>query len=397
MKLINLSLLFLTAFETALAVISACPPKPSSCALLPTYSAEICSDIIASKSLTLKSCFVPTETETITLTKSATIKATTVITAATTTLTTTSTISKSVTKTIPTIGILYQTQVLSETYTSVIKTTIPKVETKLTPVTVTITKPATKTATTTSTWAQQSCEAPGGGQKLKIRGSRPEPRDALPMNCYCYLTSTSTSALTVSKTIAITQSTTTTITKFIGGKAALVTNTLVIKTTTTVPTTIAAVTHISTTITKTIKTKFTLTSTKTAFSLTTVTSPYTKTATTSKIPVSTVQVNPCGPTDHGRVAIDQPGSQDQMVNSLVTLAGSTNVNKDCCNACYNALGCVYWAVGKSDGTCHNFAAKTSAGCSTSQCPNGFPQFIVSGTDTSFNYFEGPCGTGKTQG
>ncbi|KAF5533917.1 betaine aldehyde dehydrogenase [Fusarium mexicanum] len=49
----------------------------------------------------------------------------------------------------------------------------------------------------------------------------------------------------------------------------------------------------------------------------------------------------------------------------------------------------------TNGTCLNFKAIDSAGCSTSQCPNGFPEFGVSDTDDGYSYFAGPCGSGWT--
>lgn len=209
----------------------------------------------------------------------------------------------------------------------------------------------------------------------------------------CYLTSTSTSAMTKSTTIVERPTVTTTYTKIAGGKVPTVTKRITVKETTTVSMTIGAVTDISTTVTKTRLSKSTTTSISTRFSLTSVTVPYTKTATTRTIPVSTVQVNPCGPTDYGRIEIGVPDSPELMESNEVALPGSTNVNKDCCNACYKTLGCVYWARSNTDGTCLNFQAIDSAGCSTSQCPNGFPEFGVSDTDDGYSYFAGPCGSG----
>ncbi|KAF4495978.1 chitin synthase [Fusarium agapanthi] len=171
---------------------------------------------------------------------------------------------------------------------------------------------------------------------------------------------------------------TTTYTKLAGGKVPTVTKRITVKETTAVSTTIGAQHPFST-----------------RFSLTSVTVPWTKTATTRTIPVSTVQVNPCGPTDYGRIEIGVPDSPKLMESNQASLPGSTNINKDCCNACYKTLGCVHWARSNTDGTCLNFQAIDSAGCSTSQCPSGFPEFGVSDTDDGYSYFAGPCGSGLT--
>ncbi|RGP72918.1 hypothetical protein FLONG3_6556 [Fusarium longipes] len=388
MLLLNILLLFLAALNVALAQsrIPACKAPPSSCALLPSFSAEICSDIISSQSKAMKTCFVPAETGITTFTNPVLVKTTSVVTATTTTETSTSTVSKTVTKRLPVIGALFTTTVIQATQTTVVFTTVPKVQTKPQAVTITTTIPAT-----TSTWEQQSCEVPVK-HKLRFKRDLMQERAALPLNCYCFLTSTSTADTTVSKTLTVRPTTTTTITKLTGGKSATSTKTLVVKETTTTETTVAASTSITTTITKTRRSKVTETLQKTKFSTTTTTSTYTKTATTRTIPVSTVQINPCGPTAHGRMEIDAPEAQDLMISTEVDLSGSTNINRDCCNACYNSLGCVYWAKGVSDETCLTFRAIDSAGCSTPQCPNGFPQVSVSGTDPDYNYFPGPCGS-----
>uniref|UniRef100_A0A4E9EG63 Apple domain-containing protein n=1 Tax=Gibberella zeae TaxID=5518 RepID=A0A4E9EG63_GIBZA len=395
MLFLSIVFLYLTALKVGLAdtSIPACKPPPSSCAFLPAFSTEICSDIIASQSKTLSTCFVPAETDVTTVTSPSLIKTTTVITATTTTETSTSTISKTQTKHLPVIGALYTTTVISATQTTIVFTTVPKVQTKPQAVTTTITIPATKTAKTTSTWAQQSCDVPVD-RKLRFKRDPVIERGALPLNCYCFLTTSSTSATTASRTVTTRPLTTTTITKLTGGKVPTATKTLLVKETTTTQTTIAAVTSITTTVTKTRRSKVTETWQKTKFSTTTTTSEYTKTATTRTIPVSTVQVNPCGPTSYGRIEIDLPESQELMISNEVALSGSTNIDRDCCNACYNTLGCVYWAKSMTDGSCLNFKAIASAGCSTPQCPNGFPQFSVSGQDDQYSYFAGPCGISK---
>ncbi|KAF5669108.1 hypothetical protein FDENT_11622 [Fusarium denticulatum] len=382
---------------TGQSSIGLCKPAASSCAALPEASAEICSELIASKSLSQTVCFVPAASEAVTVTKPVVIRETETITATTTTEVTTTTYSKSRTdsdsKTLPTITALYTTKVVSRTDTKWLYTTLPKPRTYLTTVVVTTTLPATKTRSTTSTWAQQSCDA--GNNKLKLRRGHLGERAALPRDCYCYLTSTSTSAMTKSTTIVEKPTVTTTYTKIASGKFPTVTKRVTVKETTTVSMTIGAVTDISTTITKTRLSKSTATSTSTRFSLTSVTVPWTKTATTRTTPVSTVQVNPCGPTGYGRIEIGVPDSPELMESNQVSLPGSTNINKDCCNACYNTLGCVYWARSNTDGACLNFQAIDSAGCSTSQCPNGFPEFGVTDTDDGYSYYAGPCGSGLT--
>ncbi|CAF3542793.1 unnamed protein product [Fusarium graminearum] len=318
MLFLSIVLLYLTALKVGLAdtSIPACKPPPSSCAFLPAFSTEICSDIIASQSKTLSTCFVPAETDVTTVTSPSLIKTTTVITATTTTETSTSTISKTQTKHLPVIGALYTTTVISATQTTIVFTTVPKVQTKPQAVTTTITIPATKTAKTTSTWAQQSCDVPVD-RKLRFKRDPVIERGALPLNCYCFLTTSSTSATTASRTVTTRPLTTTTITKLTGGKVPTATKTLL---------------------------------------------------------------------------IDLPESQELMISNEVALSGSTNIDRDCCNACYNTLGCVYWAKSMTDGSCLNFKAIASAGCSTPQCPNGFPQFSVSGQDDQYSYFAGPCGT-----
>ncbi|KAG7411326.1 hypothetical protein DER46DRAFT_581507 [Fusarium sp. MPI-SDFR-AT-0072] len=391
LSFIWLLLLATLEYVTGQTTIGLCKPAASSCAALPAISAEICSELIASKSLSANVCFVPVATASVTVTKPVVIRETEVITATTTTEVTTSTYSKSRTKTLPTITALYTTKTVSRTDTKWLYTTLPKPRTHLSTVTVTTTLPATKTHSTTSKWAQQSCDA--GSNKLKLRRGHLGERAALPRDCYCYLTSTSTSDMTRSTTIVDRPTVTTTLTKLTGGKFPTVTKHVTIKETTTVSTTIAAVTDISTTITKTRLSKSIATSISTRFSISPVTVPYTKTATTRTIPVSTVQVNPCGPTDYGRIEIGVPDSPELMESNEVPLPDSTNINKDCCNACYKTLGCVYWARSNDDGTCLNFQAKDSAGCSTSQCPNGFPDFGISDTDDGYSYFAGPCGSG----
>ncbi|KAI6774855.1 hypothetical protein HG530_001613 [Fusarium avenaceum] len=397
MPFIIILVFYLTSIQAALADTSvpACKPPPSSCAFLPAISTEICLDFISSQSKTIKRCFVPAETDTVVLSRPALIKTTTTVTATTTTETETSTISKTATKRLPVIGALYTTEVISQTYTTVEYTTVPKVQTKPQAVTITTTVPATKTARTTSTWAQQSCEVPLD-RKLRYKRSLVNQKAALPLDCYCFMTSTSTSDMTSTKTVTARPFSTTTITKLIGGKSATSTKTLIIKTTTTSSVIMAPSTSITTTVTKTRRSKITETWVKTKFSTTTTTSLYTKTATTHTIPVSTVQVNPCGPTSYGRIEIDLPESQDMMISNEVNLPGSTNINRDCCNACYNTPGCVYWARNNLDGTCRNFKAIDSTGCSTPQCPNGFPQFVVSGSDEENSYFAGPCGSEMLQ-
>ncbi|CVK97824.1 uncharacterized protein FPRN_10776 [Fusarium proliferatum] len=390
-QFIWLVLLATLEYVTGQSTIGLCKPAASSCAALPAASAEICSELIASKSLSVTACFVPAASEAVTVTKPVVIRETETITATTTTEVITTTYSQSRTKTLPTITALYSTEVVSRTDTKWLFTTLPKPRTFLSTVIVTTTLPATKTHSTTSTWAQQSCDA--GNNKLKLKRGHLGERAALPRDCYCYLTSTSTSAMTKSTTIVERPTVTTTYTKIAGGKVPTVTKRITVKETTTVSMTIGAVTDISTTVTKTRLSKSTTTSTSTRFSITSVTVPYTKTATTRTIPVSTVQVNPCGPTDYGRIEIGVPDSPELMESNEVSLPGSTNINKDCCNACYKTLGCVYWARSNTDGTCLNFQAIDSAGCSTSQCPNGFPEFGISDTDDGYSYFAGPCGSG----
>nr|CEG02986.1 unnamed protein product [Fusarium pseudograminearum CS3487] len=332
MLFLSIVLLYLTALKVGLAdtSIPACKPPPSSCAFLPAFSTEICSDIIASQSKTLSTCFVPAETDVTTVTRPSLIKTTTVITATTTTETSTSTISKTQTQSLP----------------------------------------------------------PSPSQRPK----QPKPPQLGHNNpaTYQLTVNLGSSGIQLSRGVLFPS------TVLTGGKVPTATKTLLVKETTTTQTTIAAVTSITTTVTKTSRSKVTETWQKTKFSTTTTTSKYTKTATTRTIPVSTVQVNPCGPTSYGRIEIDLPESQELMISNEVALSGSTNIDRDCCNACYNTLGCVYWAKSMTDGSCLNFKAIASAGCSTPQCPNGFPQFSVSGQDDQYSYFAGPCGSEMIQ-
>lgn len=183
----------------------------------------------------------------------------------------------------------------------------------------------------------------------------------------------------------------------IGGLAPTITSTIVIQVTTTIPTTIVPKSTLTTILTKTSTSTFLKLTTSISTALTTQTTKQTSTSTTTIYDVWSVIVpkNPCQPGQHGRIEIDAVRTPAKIFADILELSTSSDKYQDCCNICYRAGFCAYWAISTASnakGSCIIYTPMEKNGCTTPQCPNGYPPLTLSDRDDNFNYFAGPRGS-----